>query len=66
MLKAVQRGNVCNNAVASSVNAAGVTAQACTLIQQPGLAVTKTGDPEQFLNRRAQSGGLNKLGMPAT
>jgi uncharacterized repeat protein (TIGR01451 family) len=52
-LKAVQRGKVCNNAVASSANAPQATAQASTLIQQPGLAVLMTGDPEEYLNHRA-------------
>lgn len=53
VLKAVQRGSVCNSAVAVAANIPEIGAQACTLIQQPGLALLKTGDPEQFLNRRA-------------
>jgi uncharacterized repeat protein (TIGR01451 family) len=52
-LKATQRGSVCNSSIASSANAPEATAKACTLVQQSGLAVLKTGDPEQFLNRRA-------------
>lgn len=52
-VKAVQRGNVCNSAVAVASNIHEIGAQACTLVQQPGLVLLKTGDPEQFLNRRA-------------
>jgi uncharacterized repeat protein (TIGR01451 family) len=52
-LKTTQRGSVCNSSIASSANAPEATAKACTLVQQSGLAVLKTGDPEQFLNRRA-------------
>lgn len=52
-LKATQRGNVCNQTIASADNVQQIKAQACTLVLQPGLAVIKTGDPEQFLNRRA-------------
>ncbi len=52
-LKTTQRGNVCNSSIASSANAPEATAKTCTLVQQPGLAVIKTGDPEQYLARRA-------------
>jgi uncharacterized repeat protein (TIGR01451 family) len=53
VLKATKRGNVCNSSIASAANAPEVRAQACTLVQQAGLAVFKKGDPEQFLSRRA-------------
>lgn len=52
-LKATKRGKVCNTTVATSVNGGQQIAEACTLIQQPGLAVLKSGDKEQYLTRRA-------------
>jgi uncharacterized repeat protein (TIGR01451 family) len=53
VLKAMKRGNVCNSSTVASANAGQVTSEACTLVQQPGLAVFKSGDPEQYLTRRA-------------
>lgn len=52
-LKTMQRGTVCNDSIASAGNAPNAAAQACTVIYQPGLAVFKTGDAEQFLNKKA-------------
>lgn len=51
--KATQRGRFCNVATAESSNAGRVTAEACTVVQQPGVKITKEGDREQFLGRRA-------------
>jgi uncharacterized repeat protein (TIGR01451 family) len=53
VVKAMKRGNLCNSSTVASANAGQATAEACTLVQQPGLAVFKTGDPEQYLNRKA-------------
>jgi uncharacterized repeat protein (TIGR01451 family) len=52
-LRAAARGEHCNAAVARSANAGEVSDDACTLVQQPGLRIVKTGDPERFLGRRA-------------
>jgi uncharacterized repeat protein (TIGR01451 family) len=52
-LKAVKRGEFCNVAVATSSNAGEVKDDACTVVQQPGLKVEKTGDKERFLGRNA-------------
>lgn len=51
--KANQRGEVCNTATANSSNAGQVSARACTLIQQPGLKVEKSGTKSQILGRNA-------------
>ncbi len=52
--KANQRGRICNVATASSSNAGKVSAEACTLIQQPGLKIEKsTTDKELLINRTA-------------
>ena len=53
ILRATRRGRVCNSATATSVNAGRVTAEACTSIVQPGLQVTKSGPPEQFIGKNA-------------
>ncbi len=53
VLRATRRGRVCNTASATSANAGRVTAEACTSIVQPGLQVTKTGPPEQFIGKNA-------------
>jgi uncharacterized repeat protein (TIGR01451 family) len=53
ILRATRRGRVCNTASATSSNAGRVTAEACTSIVQPGLQVTKTGPPEQFIGKNA-------------
>lgn len=52
-LKADQRGNHCNTVVASATNAPKVQDQACTLVQQQGISVAKSGTKEQFVNKRA-------------
>ena len=52
-LKAIARGEHCNSAVAKSANAGEVSDQACTTVMQPGLKITKTGDKERFLGRKA-------------
>lgn len=52
-LKAVKRGRHCNNAVATSTNAGKVSAEACTAIVQPGLAITKVGPREQIIGKNA-------------
>ncbi len=51
--KATQRGKFCNEATATSANAGKVSDDACTLVQQPGLKVEKTGTKEQILGRNA-------------
>jgi uncharacterized repeat protein (TIGR01451 family) len=51
--KANQRGKVCNVATANSSNAGQVKAEACTVVQQPGLKVEKSGTKEQILGRNA-------------
>ncbi len=51
--KATKRGRFCNVATATSSNADKVSAEACTLVQQPGLKVEKTGTKEQILGRNA-------------
>lgn len=51
--KATQRGRFCNVATARSSNAGEVKAEACTVVQQPGLKVEKSGTKEQILGRNA-------------
>ncbi|MCX8089656.1 MAG: DUF11 domain-containing protein [Verrucomicrobiae bacterium] len=51
--KATQRGRFCNVATASSANAGQVKAEACTVVQQPGLKIEKSGTKEQILGRHA-------------
>jgi uncharacterized repeat protein (TIGR01451 family) len=51
--KAIQRGKICNVATAKSANAGSVSDNACTVIQQPGLKVTKTGTQAQIIGRKA-------------
>lgn len=53
VLRGMGRGRYCNTATATSSNAARVSAEACTAIVQPGLQVTKTGPPEQFIGKNA-------------
>lgn len=50
---APERGRFCNVATAESSNAGKVTAEACTVVLQPGLKITKDGTKEQFLGRNA-------------
>jgi len=52
--KAVKRGRVCNTATATASNAQRVTAEACTMVTQPGLQVTKVGPQEQFIGKTAE------------
>lgn len=52
-LKADKRGKVCNTAVANSDNAGKVSSEACTVIQQPGLKIEKSGLKEQIIGRKA-------------
>jgi uncharacterized repeat protein (TIGR01451 family) len=54
-LKTTQRGKICNTATAEASNAAKVSAEACTLIQQPGVKIVKTAIPVDLLliNRTA-------------
>lgn len=53
-LTAQQRGVFTNNAIAKSENAGSVSDDAVTRVVQPGLKVTKTGPPQQFLGKSAQ------------
>jgi uncharacterized repeat protein (TIGR01451 family) len=54
IFKATQRGNITNVATAESSNAAKVSAQSTTLVQQPGLKIEKTTkDTEILINRTA-------------
>lgn len=48
-----QRGRFCNVATAKSSNAGEVKAEACTVVQQPGVKITKEGTKEQYLTRNA-------------
>lgn len=54
VVKGVKRGRYCNTATATASNAQRVTAEACTMITQPGLQVTKVGPPEQFIGKTAE------------
>ncbi len=51
--KAIQRGQVCNTATASSSNAGKVSKNACTVILAPSLKVENSGTKEQILGRNA-------------
>jgi uncharacterized repeat protein (TIGR01451 family) len=51
--KADKRGKTCNTAEAASDNAGKVDSQACTVVQQAGLKVEKTGDNAQIIGRKA-------------
>ena len=51
--KADKRGKACNDATANSDNAGKVTAEACTVVQQPGLKIEKTGTTDQIIGRHA-------------
>ncbi len=48
-----QRGRFCNVATAKSSNAGEVKAEACTVVQQAGIKITKEGTKEQYLSRNA-------------
>ena len=51
--KAAERGKHCNVAVATSANAGTVKDDACTTVVKPGLKITKTGEPEKYMNKQA-------------
>jgi len=51
--KATKRGKFCNVATATSSNAGKVSDEVCTVVQQPGLKVEKSGTKEQILGRNA-------------
>jgi uncharacterized repeat protein (TIGR01451 family) len=48
-LKTTQRGKICNTASAEASNAAKVSAEACTVIQQPGVKIVKTTTDNEIL-----------------
>ncbi|KOR32389.1 hypothetical protein TI05_07605, partial [Achromatium sp. WMS3] len=52
-VKATKIGKVCNPIVAKATNAKEVTAEICTMIIDPKLAITKTGTKEQFIGKNA-------------
>ena len=53
-LKTTQRGKICNTATAEASNAPKVSAEACTVIQQPGIKIVKsTTDKELIIGRTA-------------
>jgi uncharacterized repeat protein (TIGR01451 family) len=53
-LKAAQRGKWCNVVAAEASNAPKVTAEACTVVQQPGVKIVKTTtDNSLLINRTA-------------
>ncbi|MCX6895667.1 MAG: OmcB family cysteine-rich outer membrane protein [Verrucomicrobia bacterium] len=51
--KADKRGKACNTATANSDNAGKVSAEACTVVQQPGLKIEKSGTKSQIIGRNA-------------
>ena len=53
-LNAAQRGQLCNNAVVKSSNAGTDTAEACTVVVQELIEITKQGPKEQFLGKKAR------------
>lgn len=46
-------GQHCNQAIASSSNAGSAQAEACVEVVEPGLEVTKSGTPMQFVEKTA-------------
>ena len=52
-LKAAARGKHCNEAVATSSNAAKVSDDACTTVLRPGLDIAKEGTKDQIIGRNA-------------
>ena len=52
-LTAEARGKHCNVVNVATSNAGTAKAEACTLVMQPGLAITKTGTKEQYFGRNA-------------
>jgi uncharacterized repeat protein (TIGR01451 family) len=57
--KATQRGKVCNTAVADSSNAGKVNAEACTVVQAPGLKIVKSTDDKKLLINRTATYTIN-------
>jgi uncharacterized repeat protein (TIGR01451 family) len=51
--KADKRGKACNTAVATASNAGKVDAEACTVVQKPGLKIEKSGTKTQIIGRNA-------------
>jgi len=51
--KATKRGRFCNNATASSANAGRVSAEACTVVTERGIAIVKSGTKEQYTRKNA-------------
>ena len=51
--KAAKRGRFCNNATAQSSNAGRVSAEACTVVTERGIAIVKTGAKEQYSRKNA-------------
>lgn len=51
--KASKRGRFCNNATAQSSNAGRVSAEACTVVTERGIAIVKTGTKEQYTRKNA-------------
>lgn len=51
--KADKRGKACNTAEATANNAGKVSAEACTVVQQPGLKIEKSGTKAQIIGRNA-------------
>lgn len=52
-LRAGERGRFCNVAEAVGSNVSAVTAEACTVVVQPGLSIEKSGPQSQFFGRNA-------------
>lgn len=51
--KASKRGRFCNNATAQSSNAGRVSAEACTVVTERGIAIVKNGTKEQYTRKNA-------------
>lgn len=52
-LKASERGQHCNNAIAKGTNTGQVSDDACTLVVQPGLDIAKSGPKKMLLFKNA-------------
>jgi uncharacterized repeat protein (TIGR01451 family) len=50
---AEQRGRFCNVATFKSANAGEGRAEACTVVVQPAIKITKSGTPKQFVGKTA-------------
>lgn len=53
-LKVDKRGRFCNTAVVETTNAGHNNAEACTVIVQPLLEITKTATPEAYIGKKAR------------